>query len=121
MSTEEDGKKEELRKKIEYQVACEERAFRIVERLIEDPIAEQMFLDCVSTVKRGTQTGVKTPLSKRPKIGFQDQLSLNAGQKYCRMLQGEHSAILSTFIRLPFVIKIFFCLLEWLFYTGFTG
>ena len=36
-----------------------------------------------------------------------DQLSLNAGQKYCRMLQGEHSAILSTFIKLPFVIKIF--------------
>ena len=50
---------------------------------------------------------VKRPLSKRPKIGFQDQLSLNAGQKYCRMLQGEHSAILSTFIKLPFVIKIF--------------
>ena len=25
--------------------------------------------------------------SKRPKIGFQDHLSLNAGQKYCRMLQ----------------------------------
>ena len=40
----------------------------------------------------------KWPLSKRPKIGFQEQLSLNAGQKYCRMLQGEHSAILSTFI-----------------------
>ena len=38
---------------------------------------------------------------------FQDQLSLNAGQKYCRMLQGEHSAILSTFIKLPFVIKTF--------------
>ena len=35
-----------------------------------------------------------------------DQLSLNAGQKYCRMLQGEHSAILLTFIKLPNVIKI---------------
>ena len=44
---------------------------------------------------------------KKTKIGFQDELSLNAGQKYCRMLQGEHSAILSMFIRLPFVIKIF--------------
>ena len=44
---------------------------------------------------------------KRPKTGFQDQLSLNAGQMYCRMLQGEHSAILSTFIKLPFVIKTF--------------
>ena len=34
----------------------------------------------------------------------EDQLSLNAGQKYCRMLQGEHSAISLTFIKLPFVI-----------------
>ena len=49
---------------------------------------------------------LKQPLSKRPNIGFQDQLSLNAGKKYCRMLQGEHSAILSTFIKLPFAIKI---------------
>ena len=48
-------------------------------------------------------------------------LSLNAGQKYCRMPQGEHSAILSTFIKLPFVIKIFvLSIFEWPFYTGFT-
>ena len=53
------------------------------------------------------KTYVKWPLSKRPKIGFQDQLSLNAGQKYCRMLPLEHSAIFSTFIKLPIVIKIF--------------
>ena len=46
-------------------------------------------------------------LSKRPKIVFQDQLSLNAGQKCCRMLHLEHSAILLTLIKLPFVIKIF--------------
>ena len=37
------------------------------------------------------------------------------------MLQGEHSVILSTFIKLPFVIKIFvLSIFEWLFYTGFT-
>ena len=54
-----------------------------------------------------SKTYVKRPLSKRPTIGFQDQLSLNAGHTYCRMLQGEHSAILSPFINLPFVIKIF--------------
>ena len=29
------------------------------------------------------QTCVKRPLSKRPKNSFQDQLSLNAGQKHC--------------------------------------
>ena len=37
------------------------------------------------------------------------------------MLQGEHSAILSTFIKPPFVIKIFILsIFEWPFYTVFT-
>ena len=58
-----------------------------------------------------SKTCVKRPLLKRPNICFQDQLSLNAGQKYCRMLQGEHSAILLTFIKLSFVIKIFILLI----------
>ena len=95
------------------------------------------------------KTCLKRPRSKRPKVGFQDQLSfnagqkygfqdqltlnagqrygfqdqssLNAGQKYCRMLQGEHSAILSTFIKLPLVIKLFvLSIFEWPFKTGFT-
>ena len=62
---------------------------------------------------------VKPPPSKRPKNGFQDQLSLNAGQKYCRML---HSATLSTFIKLTFiVIKIFvLSIFEWPLKTDFT-
>ena len=35
--------------------------------------------------------------------------------------KGEHSAILSTFIRLPSVIKTFvLSFFEWSFYTGFT-
>ena len=68
-----------------------------------------------------SKTYVKQPLKNRRKIGFQDQLSLNAGQKYCRMLQGEHSTILSTFIKLQFVIKIFvLSIFEWLIYTDFT-
>ena len=57
----------------------------------------------------------------KTKTGFQDQLSLNAGQKYCKMLQGEHSAILLTIIKLPFVIKIFIMsIFEWPFKTDFT-
>ena len=37
------------------------------------------------------------------------------------MLQGQHSAILSTFIKLPFVIKLLvLSIFEWPFYTGFT-
>ena len=68
-----------------------------------------------------SKTCVKRPLSKRQKLVFEDQLSLNAGQKYCTMLQGEHSAILSTFIKLPCVIKIFvLSIFEWPVYTGFT-
>ena len=63
----------------------------------------------------------KTPLSKGPKFGFQDQISLNAGQMYCRVLQGEHAAILLTFSKLQFVIKIFvWSNFEWPFYTDFT-
>ena len=66
-------------------------------------------------------TCLKQPLKNKIQNFFQDGLSLNAGQKYCRMLQGEHSAILSTFIKLPFAIKtfvlsIFECPLK----TGFT-
>ena len=68
-----------------------------------------------------SKTCEKWPFSKRLKNCFQDQLLLNAGQKYCRMLQGEHSAILLTFIMLPFVIKIFvLSIFELPFYTGFT-
>ena len=68
-----------------------------------------------------SKTCVIQPLSKRLKIGFQDQLLHNEGQKYCRMLQGEHSVILLTFIKLPVVIKIFvLSIFEWSFYTGFT-
>ena len=78
-------------------------------------------LDSHFPVMKYSKTCVKRPLSKRPKIGFQGQLSLNAGQKFCRMLQGEHSAILSTFIKLPFVIKTsVLSIFEWPFYTGFS-
>ena len=48
---------------------------------------------------------------KKTENWFQDQLSLPL----------EHSAILSTFIKLPFGIKIFVLpIFEWPFYTGFT-
>ena len=57
-----------------------------------------------------SKTCVKRSLSKIPKIGYQDQLTLNAGQKSCRMLQGEHSAILSTFNKLPLSLRYVFYL-----------
>ena len=55
---------------------------------------------------------MKNGRSQKTNVGFQDHLSLNVGQKYCRMLQGEHSAILSTFIKLPIVMKIFILFLS---------
>ena len=51
-------------------------------------------------------TCLKRSLKKKTKLIFKTWL-LNVGQKYCRMLQREHSAILSTFIKLPLVINIF--------------
>ena len=58
---------------------------------------------------------------KKTKNVFQDRLSFNAGQKYCRMLQREHSAILFTFIKLPVVIKTFvLSIFEWPLYSGLT-
>ena len=56
-----------------------------------------------------------------PNIGFQYRLSLNGSQKYCRMLKGEHSVILLTFIKLPFPLRPLFCLFfKWPLKTGFT-
>ena len=55
------------------------------------------------------------------KLVFKTKYRLSAGQMYCRILQGEHSAILSTFIKLPFVFKIFvLSISEWPLKTGFT-
>ena len=56
-------------------------------------------LDYGGVARYFCKTCLKLPLKRRPKIGFQDRLSLNAGQKYCRMLQGGHSAILLTCIK----------------------
>ena len=61
---------------------------------------------------------VKRPLKLNTKNGFQYRLSLNVGQKYRKM---EHSAILSTFIKLPFSTKTFvLSIFKWQFKTDFT-
>ena len=72
-------------------------------------------------MQKYSKTCLKGPLKHTPKIGLQYQLLLNGGQKYCRMLQGEHSTILSTFIKLLFVLKTFvLSIFVWLFKTGLT-
>ena len=73
-----------------------------------------------------SKTCLKQPHKKKTKNRFHYQLSLNAGLKFCRMLQGEHSAIehsaiLLTLLKLQFVIKIFALhIFEWRLKTGFT-
>ncbi|XP_052790095.1 putative RNA polymerase II subunit B1 CTD phosphatase RPAP2 [Mya arenaria] len=43
-------KQAELRRKIEYKVACEERAHKIVERLIDNPISQDTLLNAVQLI-----------------------------------------------------------------------
>ena len=61
-----DEKKAALRKKVEYQVACEEKAFRIVERLIENPVEHDWFIDSVSITHIGLYHAIGT--NQQPKI-----------------------------------------------------
>ena len=72
-------------------------------------------------MKNYIKTWLKRPLKKKTKTGFQGRFLLHGDKKYCRMLQREHSAILLTFIKLQFVIKIFvLSVFEWPLKTGFT-
>ena len=65
--------------------------------------------------QRYSKTCVKRPLSKKTKIGFQDQLSHNAGQKYCRMQYFRHSWSYHLSLR-----PLFCLFLSLPFYTGLT-
>ena len=61
------------------------------------------------TMRIYSKTCLKRPLKEGTKIGFQERLS----QIQSRLLQNaprEHSAILSTFIKLQLVFKAFVCL-----------
>ena len=67
-----------------------------------------------------SKTCVKQPLSKRLKLVFKTHYRLMRVNSIAEYSKG-HSAILSTFIKLPYVIKIFvLSISEWPFYTGFT-
>ena len=95
-----------------------QQKFSIMSNYLETNTIFVKWVDCIIIYSKTCQNGHS---QKDQKFGFQYQISLNAGQKYCRMLQGEHSAMLSTYIMLPFVIKIFvFSIIEWPLKTGFT-
>ena len=52
-----------------------------IETLLSNCVVAHLCLN--SDFNINSKTCVKRPLSKRSKIGFQDQFSLNTGQKYC--------------------------------------
>ena len=55
------------------------------------------------------------------KIGFQDRLSLNVGQKYCRMLQESILQYFRPSLSYNFVFKTFvLSIFQWPLKTGFT-
>ena len=67
-----------------------------------------------------SKTFLKLPLKMKPKIGFQAQLS-ECRSKVLQNAPREHSAILSTFIKLPYAIEIIvLSIFEWLLKTVFT-
>ena len=57
-----------------------------------------------------SKTGLKRSLKKKTKIDFQGQLSLNAGQKYCRTLQGEHLQYFRPSLSYHLSLRSLFCL-----------
>ena len=59
-----------------------------------------------------SKTCLKRSLKKKTKIGFQDRLSINAGQKYCRMLQGPLIKLPSKDLLLSYhlPLRALFCL-----------
>ena len=64
---------------------------------------------------------VTRPLSKRPKIGFQDHLSLSAGQSIAECPKGSILKYIRPSLSYHFVIKIFvLSIFKWPFYTDFT-
>ena len=67
-----------------------------------------LFCDVILSVLSSFASTVKPVSSgQSKKLDFQDKVLLNAGQKYCRLLPSEHSAILLTSIKPSFFIKIF--------------
>ena len=64
----------------------------------------------MGTHYRYSKTCLKRPLKRRPKSVFQDQLLLNAGQKYCSMLQESILQYFRPSLSYHLSVKPLFCL-----------
>ena len=68
-----------------------------------------------------SKTCLKGPLKRRQKLFFKTDYRLMVVKSIAECSNGEHSALLLTFIKLPFAIKTFvLSIFEWRFKTGFT-
>ena len=83
------------------------------------PYTVKPVLSCHSKRQNTVKPVLNGHTEKDHQLVFKANCRLNAGQKYRRMLHGEHSAIRSTFIKLQFV-KYFLSFFEWPLKTGFT-
>ena len=74
-----------------------------------------------SEITRYSKTCLKPPVKNKTKIVFNTNYRFMQFKSIAECSKVEHSAILSTFIQLPFVIEIFvLSTFEWPFKTGFT-
>ena len=70
---------------------------------------------------QGTVNCLERPLKNKTKMFFKTNYRLMQVKSIAKCSKGEHSAMLSTSINLPFVIKIFvMSIFEWPLKTGFT-
>ena len=80
------------------------------------PPPPHLYLEASKKCKATVKPVLSGHSKRRPKLVFKTDYSLMQVKSIV-----EHSAILSTFIKLPFVIKIFvLSLFEWPHKTGFT-
>ena len=85
-------------------------------KLVAESISQNILLQIFESfqvckcIRVYSKTCLKHPLSKRLKICFQHQLTLNAGQNDCRMLQGEHLQYFRPSLSYQLSFRSLFCL-----------
>ena len=86
--------------------------FRLPKKSSVDP--DQLFLSTLITKLaenlKYSKTCLKRPKKKIPRIGFQDRLLLNAGQKNCRMLQESILQYFWPSLSYHLSLRVLFCL-----------
>ena len=68
-------------------MAAELSGLNILQIMGDNAAGNNNICQTVKFFRTTVKPGLRGHSKRTPKIGFQDRLSLNAGQKYCRMLQ----------------------------------